>query len=89
VAGYGFCLRQRLRRAGRLTRLTCCQLTYSPAAFIDQLPRRHNADRAVGDEVTPHPMVMRNYACCIQMGPIAYRVTVADNNDVMIVRNGQ
>jgi hypothetical protein len=54
-------------------------------AFIDQLSRRHNTNRAVRDDVAPHPMVMSNHGGCIQVGPIANCVAIANNNDVVIV----
>jgi hypothetical protein len=34
-------------------------------------------------------MVMTDHCCCIQVGSIAHCMTVADNNDMVIVRNGR
>jgi hypothetical protein len=56
----------------------------SLGALIDQLTRCHNTNRAVRDEVSPHPMVMSDCGGCIEMGPIVQCVTVANNNDVVI-----
>lgn len=78
------------------TRKTFAQIEffYGPAtlphlgslgALLDQLTGCQNANRAVRDEVAPHPMVMSDYAGCIQVRPIVQRVTVANNNDVVIV----
>jgi hypothetical protein len=53
----------------------------SLGALIDQLTRCHNTNRAVRDEVSPHPMVMSDCGGCIEMGPIVQCVTVANNNE--------
>ena len=53
--------------------------------FIEQLICCHNANRAVGYKVAPDPMVMPDHGGCIEVGPIAHCMSVADNNDVVIV----
>jgi len=55
------------------------------SAFIDQLTCCHDAKGAIREEVAPHPMVMPDHGDCIQVGPIAHCMTVADNNDVVII----
>ena len=58
---------------------------YLGSAFVDQLIRCHDANRAIGDEVAPHPMVMPDHGGSIQVRPIAHCVTIANINDVIVV----
>jgi hypothetical protein len=59
------------------------------AALLDQLIRRHDANRAVGNQAAPDPMVVPHHGGRIQVRTITYRVTVANDNDVVIVRNSR
>jgi hypothetical protein len=56
--------------------------------FFNQLACCHDPNGAVCEQVAPNPMVMPDDLGRVQVRSVAHRVTVADNNDVVIVRDG-